>query len=72
MSENRSDSRRKMRRSRLKWLEDVEKYLAEPKVKRCREKASNSEEWSCLKGGQGSQRTMKPTRKHKHLIKMTK
>jgi hypothetical protein len=34
ISECRSDSRRKMRRPRLKWLEDVENYLGEPKVKR--------------------------------------
>jgi hypothetical protein len=61
ISESRSDSRRKMKRPRLKWLEDVENYFRQPKVKRFSEKASNSEEWSCHKGGQGSQRAMKPT-----------
>jgi hypothetical protein len=38
ISESRSDSRRKMRRHRLIWLEDVENYSGEPKVKRCQEK----------------------------------
>jgi hypothetical protein len=71
ISGSRSDRRRNMRRPRMKWLEDVENYLGEPKGKRCREEASNSETWSCHKGDQGSQRTMKP-RKYKHLIKMTK
>jgi hypothetical protein len=39
ISESRSDSRREMRRHRLKWVEDEENYLGETKVKRCREKA---------------------------------
>jgi hypothetical protein len=38
MSERRSESRRKMRRSRLKWPEDAQNYSGEPKVKRCQEK----------------------------------
>jgi hypothetical protein len=49
------ECRKKMRRLRLKWLEDVDNYLGELKVKRWREKASNRELWSCHKGGQGSQ-----------------
>jgi hypothetical protein len=38
ISESRSDSRGKMRRPTLKWLENAQNYSGEPKVKRCQEK----------------------------------
>jgi hypothetical protein len=39
------EGRRRMGRSRLRWLEDVEKDLGEMKVKRWRQKAVDREEW---------------------------
>jgi hypothetical protein len=70
ISESRSDSRSRMRRPTLKWLEDTENYSGEPKVKKKSGKG-NREEWSCHRRGQGPQRTMEPRRKNKHLVKMT-
>jgi len=39
---------RRSGRPRLRWLEDVEKYLREMKVKRLRQKAIDREEWESV------------------------
>ena len=39
------EGRIRMGRSRLRWLQNVEKDLREMKVKRCRQKAVNRAEW---------------------------
>jgi hypothetical protein len=70
ISESRSDIRRKMRRLRLKWLEDVKKLFRRAKSEKMPGKG-NREEWSRHRGGQASQSTMEPRNKHKHLVKMT-
>jgi hypothetical protein len=43
---NKPEGRSRMRRSRLRWVEDVGKDLREMKVKRLREKVLDKEEWA--------------------------
>ena len=43
--ESKPEGRRRMRRHRLRWLEDIEKDLREMKVKRWRQRAVDGEEW---------------------------
>jgi len=49
--ESKREARRRMGRSRLRWLEDVEKDLRQMKVKRRRQKAVDREVWASVNKG---------------------
>jgi len=44
--ESEQEGRRRMRRTRMKWLEDFEKNLKEVKVKRWRQKSVDRLKWA--------------------------
>ena len=44
--QNKLEGSRRTGRPRLRWLEEVVKDLRKMKVKRCRQKAIDSEEWA--------------------------
>jgi hypothetical protein len=48
MFESKPECRRKVEKSRLKWLEDVENASRELKVKRWSQKSSNREQWASV------------------------
>jgi hypothetical protein len=45
--ENKSESRRKVARARLRWVETVENDLRQPNVEGWRENANNGQEMEC-------------------------
>jgi hypothetical protein len=46
--ESRPEDRRKVGRTRMRWLEDIENDARELKVKRWRQKACYAEEWTSV------------------------
>jgi len=49
--ESKGEARGRMERSRLRWLEDVEKDLRQMKVKRRRQKVMDREVWASVNKG---------------------